>query len=57
MKIKAYTPQEYRKIIRILDKEKIKFRTLSKWTDNVHVLEAEATEIKGYNTPHENTES
>ena len=57
MKIKAYTPEEYRKIIRILDKEKIKFRTLSKWTDAVHVIEAEAIKIKGYNSPHENTGS
>ena len=55
LKIKAYNQKEYRKIIRLLEHHKIHFKTLSKWTDEVHIIEADTDSIEGYDFPHENS--
>ena len=51
MVIKTDNPVEYRKIIRLLESKEANFKTLSKWTDALHIVDTGGVILKGYTGP------
>ena len=48
MIIKTPNSKEYRKIIRLLEARNAKFKTLSKWTDAMHIVDTGGEILEGY---------